>query len=102
MHHHRASVDSSASAEPRIGRVRAGGSACSELVDEFTREALAIRVARKLTSWDVTDTPVDLFIEREAPVHIRSDQRPDRTLDSYGMDRGRRDEDGPHREGGPV
>jgi transposase InsO family protein len=46
------------------------------VVDEFTREALAIRVARKLTSADVIDTLADLFITRGAPVHIRSDQGP--------------------------
>jgi transposase InsO family protein len=32
------------------------------VVDEFTREALAIRVARKLSSADVIDTLADLFI----------------------------------------
>jgi transposase InsO family protein len=47
------------------------------VVDEFTREALAIRVARKLTSADVIDTLADLFITRGAPVHIRSDQGPE-------------------------
>jgi transposase InsO family protein len=47
------------------------------VVDEFTREALAIRVARKLTSTDVVDTLADLFITRGAPVHIRSDQGPE-------------------------
>ena len=47
------------------------------VVDEFTREALAIRVARKLSSADVIDTLADLFITRGAPAHIRSDQRPE-------------------------
>ena len=44
------------------------------VVDEFTREALAIRVARRLSSSDVIDTLADLFIARGAPAHIRSDQ----------------------------
>jgi transposase InsO family protein len=44
------------------------------VVDEFTREALAIRVARDLSSADVLDTLDDLFIARGAPAHIRSDQ----------------------------
>ena len=44
------------------------------MVDAFTREALAIRVARKLSSSNVTDVLADLFIARGAPTHIRSDQ----------------------------
>jgi putative transposase len=47
------------------------------VVDEFTREALAIRVARKLSSSDVIDTLADLFIARGASTHIRSDQGPE-------------------------
>jgi putative transposase len=44
------------------------------VIDEFTREALAIRVARKLDSTDVIDTLADLFVARGVPGHIRSDQ----------------------------
>lgn len=47
------------------------------VVDEFTREALAIRVARKLGAADVIDTLADLFIARGAPVHVRPDQGPE-------------------------
>ena len=47
------------------------------VVDEFTREALAIRVARRLSSSEVIDTLADLFIARGAPAHIRSDQGPE-------------------------
>ena len=47
------------------------------VVDEFSREALAIRVARKLSSIDVIDTLADLFIARGTPAHIRSDQGPE-------------------------
>jgi putative transposase len=43
------------------------------IVDEFTREALAIRVDRRLRSTDVIDTLADLFILRGIPGHIRSD-----------------------------
>ena len=43
------------------------------VVDEFTRESLAIRVARKLNSTDVIDVLSDLFILRGVPGHIRSD-----------------------------
>jgi putative transposase len=47
------------------------------VVDEFTREALAIRVARRLSSSDVIDVLADLFIARGAPTHIRSDNGPE-------------------------
>ena len=43
------------------------------VVDEFTRECLAIRVARKLNSTDVIDVLSDLFILRGVPGHVRSD-----------------------------
>jgi putative transposase len=47
------------------------------VVDEFTREALAIRVGRKLGSADVIDVLADLFIARGTPAHIRSDNGPE-------------------------
>lgn len=47
------------------------------VVDEFTRECLAIRVARKLNSLDVIDVLTDLFIMRGIPEHIRSDNGPE-------------------------
>ena len=43
------------------------------LVDEFTRECLAIDVARRMTSEDVLERLTDLFIRRGVPDHIRSD-----------------------------
>ena len=43
------------------------------IVDEYTREALAIRIDRRLRSTDVIDTLADLFILRGIPGHIRSD-----------------------------
>jgi putative transposase len=46
-------------------------------VDEFMREALAIRVFRRLNSIDVTDVLSDLFILRGVPAHIRSDNGPE-------------------------
>lgn len=52
------------------------------VVDEFTREALAIRVGRKLTSADVIDTLADLFIQHGVPAHIRSDQGPEFVADA--------------------
>ena len=47
------------------------------VVDEFTRECLAIRVDRKLSSADVIDVLSDLFILRGVPGHIRSDNGPE-------------------------
>jgi len=47
------------------------------VVDEFTRECLAIRVARKLSSAAVIDVLTDLFISRGIPGHIRSDNGPE-------------------------
>jgi transposase InsO family protein len=43
------------------------------IIDEFTREAIAIRVARKLKSTEVIEALCDLFVERGVPAHIRSD-----------------------------
>jgi putative transposase len=48
-----------------------------DVVDEFTRECLAIRVDRKLNSTDVIDVLSDLFILRGVPGHIRSDNGPE-------------------------
>ena len=47
------------------------------VLDEFTRESLAIRVRRKLSSTDVIDVLTDLFILRGIPAHIRSDNGPE-------------------------
>ncbi len=47
------------------------------VIDEFTRECLAIRVARKLKGVDVIDVLSDLFILRGVPGHVRSDNGPE-------------------------
>jgi putative transposase len=47
------------------------------VIDEFTRECLAIRVDRKLKAIDVIDVLSDLFILRGVPQHIRSDNGPE-------------------------
>ena len=47
------------------------------VIDEFTRECLAIRVARKLKGIDVIDVLSDLFILRGVPKHVRSDNGPE-------------------------
>lgn len=47
------------------------------IVDEFTHECLAIRIARKLKSTDVIDVLSDLFILRGVPEQVRSDNGPE-------------------------
>ena len=47
------------------------------VVDEFTREALAIKVARRLDSNHVIEVLADLCRVRGVPEHIRSDQGPE-------------------------
>ena len=49
------------------------------LVDEFTRECLAIDVARQLKSDDVLERLSWLFATRGVPKHIRSDNGPEFT-----------------------
>ncbi len=43
------------------------------VIDEYSRECLAVKVARRLTHKDVLEVLTDLFLERGVPVHIRSD-----------------------------
>jgi len=47
------------------------------VVNEFSRECLAIRVQRKLGSTEVIDVLTDLFITRGTPAYIRSDNGPE-------------------------
>ena len=49
------------------------------LIDEYTRECLALKVARKLNSQDVLEQLGYLFIYRELPGFIRSDNGPEFT-----------------------
>jgi transposase InsO family protein len=42
------------------------------IVDEFTRECLTLKVARRITHEDVIDTLAELFAMRGVPQHIRS------------------------------
>jgi putative transposase len=43
------------------------------LIDEFTRECLAIRVARRINSLGVLETMAEVMLTRGVPEHIRSD-----------------------------
>jgi putative transposase len=52
------------------------------IIDEYTRECLAILVGRRLTSEDVIDQLFNLFVLRGVPEHIRSDNGPEFTAKS--------------------
>jgi transposase InsO family protein len=47
------------------------------IVDEHTRECVALKVDRGITSEDVIDTLAELFAMRGVPKHIRSDNGPE-------------------------
>ena len=49
------------------------------VMDEYTRECLAIDVERKLNSENVLDRLAQLFVERGTPEYIRSDNGPEFT-----------------------
>lgn len=57
----------------------ASGSALKwlSIVDEYTRECLALKAARSITSEDVIDTLAELFAMRGVPRCIRSDNGPE-------------------------
>ena len=73
----------------------ASGSALKwlSIVDEHTRECLALKVSRHITSEDVIATLAELFAMRGVPRHIRSDNGPEfvaqaigRWLDQVGVE----------------
>jgi len=49
------------------------------ILDEFTRVCLAVRIERKISSLDVIEELFKLFILRGIPEHIRSDNGPEFT-----------------------
>lgn len=50
-----------------------------DIIDEYTRECLAILIDRRITSQDVIDKLFQLFVFRGVPEHIRSDNGPEFT-----------------------
>jgi putative transposase len=46
------------------------------IIDEFSRESLAIRAARAPKAIDVIEAFYKLFVSRGVPAHIRSDNGP--------------------------
>ncbi len=51
------------------------------VVDEYSRECLALVVARRLRAMDVLETLAQLFVTHGVPAHIRSDNGPEFTAD---------------------
>ena len=47
------------------------------LIDEYTRECLALEVARSITAADAIDVLAEVFIIRGVPGHVRSDNGPE-------------------------
>ena len=64
------------------------------VIDEYSRECLMIRVKRKLNSFDVIDVLTDLLILRGPPAYIRPDNGPEFVAE---VDRCCRCKDGLHR-----
>jgi transposase InsO family protein len=52
------------------------------VIDEYTRECLAIEVRRKITSLEVIDVLAELFLKRGLPEHVRSDNGPEFVADA--------------------
>ena len=51
------------------------------VVDEYSRECLALVVARRLRATDVLETLADLFVTHGVPAYIRSDNGPECTAE---------------------
>ena len=47
------------------------------MMDEYTRECLAVRAERKLSSEEVMETLANLFVRRGLPRYLRSDNGPE-------------------------
>ena len=47
------------------------------IIDEYTKECLIIKVVRKIIASDAIDTLADLFIQGGCPKFIKSDNEPE-------------------------
>jgi transposase InsO family protein len=47
------------------------------LIDEHTRECLALKVARRINSFGVIETLADAMLEKGVPEHVRCDNGPE-------------------------
>ena len=70
-------TDDGPTASSTIAPMTAGPSGRPNVLDAFTRESLTIRVPRKLSPVDVIDVLTDLFIRRDPPAFVRSDNGPE-------------------------
>jgi transposase InsO family protein len=57
---------------------------CLSIVDEYTRECLALKVGRSIRSEDVIDTLAELFAMRGVPRCVRSDNGPEFVAQAIG------------------
>ncbi len=49
------------------------------LIDEYTRQCLALKVVRRINSLGVIETLADAMLVKGVPEHIRSDNGPEMT-----------------------
>ena len=56
------------------------------LIDEYSRECLALQVARKLTAADLIEVMEKLVTQRGVPTHIRSDNGSEFVARALGSD----------------
>ena len=49
------------------------------VVDEYTRQCLAIKVARRIRADDVPSSLTELFVAHGSPAHLRADNGPEFT-----------------------
>ena len=59
------------------GSMTATGVRLLTVIDEYSRECLAIRAARSIRSADVIEVLAELMVLRGVPDHIRSDNGPE-------------------------
>ncbi len=51
------------------------------LIDEYTRQCLALKVVRRINSLGVIETLADAMLVKGVPEHIRSDNGPEMTAE---------------------
>lgn len=72
------------------------------LIDEFKRECLALKVARRINSLGVIEILADAMLARGVPEHVRCDNGPEMVAGSAGVAGAAWYEDPVHRAGQPV
>ena len=83
-----------------IGPRTAGPFGLLTILDEYTRECLALDVARRMSHRDVMDRLAELFIDRGVQECLRSDHGSEFTAQTIrGLAQGHRSEDALHRAG---